>query len=70
MALTVISAFDKFMTDFVNLKPSDSQNARSSRDWLVKQIHNFPSNDNTYPELYSEYDIFLAHLREELRKDH
>jgi hypothetical protein len=68
MALTVISAFDKFMTDFVNLSPSDYKNARASRDWLVKQMHNFPSNDGTFPLLYSENDIFFGSFARRTKK--
>lgn len=60
MGLTVIQAFEKFMTDNVNLDPDDSKKAKGSRDWLMGQIGNFSDGDNTFPEIYTEKNIFYG----------
>lgn len=60
MAKTVIEAFESFLKEKVNLDKDDSKKAKSSRDWLIGQIHNFPENDEKFPNLYSEKDIFYG----------
>lgn len=57
MANTVNTAFDEFVRDVVNLASTDSAGARTSRDWLLKQIRAFPDNANDFPLLYEEKDI-------------
>jgi len=57
MPKTVNAAFDIFKKDTVNLDPDETSKARSSRDWLLKQIASFPSNDDEFPLLYSAIDI-------------
>lgn len=54
MASTVNSAFNKFMTDYVNLDQTQVSRARSSRDWLIKQINSFPSKYEDFPLLYED----------------
>lgn len=54
MATTVITAFNEFMKDYVNLPSTEVTKARASRNWLVDQINNFPSNHIDFPELYTE----------------
>ena len=60
VATSVISAFKEFQRDSVNLDSDQTKIARASRDWLVDQIHSFPSSELTFPYLYSEYDIFFG----------
>lgn len=57
MASTVNTAFDEFLKDTVNLRSNDSDGARTSRDWLFKQIHCFPTSADDFPLLYEEMDI-------------
>lgn len=56
MATTVNTAFNEFMSNKVNLDQDKTKRARSSRDWLVAQIHNFDSK-NGFPILYKEIDL-------------
>ncbi len=56
-ASTVNGAFDEFLRNEVNLSPPDSDGARTSRDWLSKQIQKFPENFDDFPLLYPEQDI-------------
>ena len=57
MATTVNSAFAGFMRDSVNLDPEITKQARSSRDWLIGQIHAFEITAEGFPQLYTEKDI-------------
>ncbi|MEJ1392969.1 MAG: nucleotidyltransferase [Candidatus Sedimenticola sp. (ex Thyasira tokunagai)] len=54
MANTVNTAFDEFMKDYVNLDPAQVSQARTSRDWLIKQINLFPDKYDDFPSLYEE----------------
>lgn len=54
MASTVNNAFSEFMKDYVNLDKDQVAQARSSRNWLVDQINNFPSKYDDFPALYKE----------------
>lgn len=56
MALTVVTAFDEFLSDIINLDPNQTRTARDSKTWLLEQIASF-SNDSTFPILYSDYNI-------------
>lgn len=56
-AKTVDGAFRKFLQNEVNLLESDTSKAKSSRDWLLKQILNFPDADTAFPLLYTDKDI-------------
>jgi hypothetical protein len=60
MASTVISAFNEFLSDIVNLDSDVSKQARSSRDWLVDQIKALSDKNDEFPALYSEKDIFYG----------
>lgn len=60
MVKTVISAFEEFLRDYVNLDQEITNKARKSRNWLVDQIKEFPSNDDTFPRSYSEKNIFFG----------
>ena len=57
MANTVNAAFAKFLTESVNLDPSITKTARSSRDWLISRIHLFESIIDHFPLLYTEKNI-------------
>jgi hypothetical protein len=60
MATTVNNAFAEFLADTVNLDPSVSKQARSSRDWLVEQITALPAKSRDFPQLYSEIDMYYG----------
>lgn len=68
MVKTVNEAFSVFLRDYVNLDPDETQQARSSRDWLLSQIHLFPSKDVSFPRLYSEKDIFFGSFARRTKK--
>ncbi|EKN3347141.1 nucleotidyltransferase [Yersinia ruckeri] len=57
MATTVISAFDEFQKDIVNLNPDVTGNARTSRDWLLGKIAGFEAQDDKFPHLYHDINI-------------
>lgn len=57
MALHVVSAFDEFLANTVNLAAAQTATARDSREWLMGQIHAFPVRHGDFPLLYEEYDI-------------
>lgn len=60
MASTVIMAFNEFLSEIVNLDLDVSKQARSSRDWLVSQIHAIPNKNSEFPPLYPERDMFYG----------
>jgi hypothetical protein len=68
MVKTVNEAFSIFLRDYVNLDPDETQQARSSRDWLLSQIHQFPDKDSSFPRLYSEKDIFFGSFARRTKK--
>lgn len=68
MVKTVNEAFEAFLKDCVNLDPDETKLARSSRDWLVKQIHLFREKDINFPKLYSEKDIFFGSFARRTKK--
>jgi len=53
MASTVIQAFNDFIVNTINLDGDQVRKAKSSRSWLYDRIENFPTNDSTFPLLYS-----------------
>lgn len=57
MATTVTSAFEEFLRNTVNLDSEQSKKARSSRDWLVGQVHEFPNVYPNFPALHNPFDI-------------
>lgn len=68
MAKTVISAFNEFLKDKVNLDSDISKAARTSRDWLINQIHNFTDKDDEFPTFYQEKDIFFGSFARKTKK--
>jgi hypothetical protein len=68
MASTVISAFNEFMAETINLDPAQSDLAKASRDWLMDRIHDFPGKDSTFPKLYSEMDVFFGSFERKTKR--
>ena len=56
MSKTVSAAFNSFQRDIVNLDPTRTKTARSSRDWLVEKINSFTE----FFPLYSEKHIYFG----------
>jgi hypothetical protein len=57
MATTVITAFNEFMANTVNLDPAVTTQARGSRDSLITHLHALPTNDVTFPLSFEEHDV-------------
>ncbi len=57
MAKTVNEAFNTFNKEYVNLDTERTKIARSSRDWLLGRLNNFPDNDGDFPLKYEEKHI-------------
>ncbi|NRT71396.1 nucleotidyltransferase [Clostridium beijerinckii] len=68
MAKTVISAFNEFLKDKVNLDSNVSRTARTSRDWLIAQIHTFTDKDDEFPSFYQGKDIFFGSFARKTKK--
>jgi len=68
MAKTVNEAFNKFLTDTVNLDPDKTKKARGSRDRLVGQIETFPEGDSKFPSIYSEKNILFGSFSRRTKK--
>ncbi|VXC04781.1 nucleotidyltransferase [Massilia sp. 9I] len=68
MAVTVIEAFEEFLSQAVNLDSEVSKSAKRSRDWLVDRIHSFPENDESFPRLYNGMDIFFGSFERKTKK--
>ncbi|NET35909.1 MAG: nucleotidyltransferase [Cyanothece sp. SIO1E1] len=60
MAISVNSAFDEFNKAPVNLDPEQTKKARSSRDWLIKQLEGFPLKIDDFPRLYKDRHIYFG----------
>lgn len=59
MAKTVISAFEEFMKDFVNLDPDIVSEARKSRDNLLDNISEFEGKEDFF-SLYSGFNFHFG----------
>lgn len=57
MAKSVNEAFEEFNKDVVNLIKENTDNARSSRDWLITQLLGFPVNIDDFPNDYPDKHI-------------
>lgn len=58
MATTVTTAFNDFNKDTVNLDPSRTDKANSSRDWLFSQLNKLDEKENlNFPFSYEEKNI-------------
>ncbi len=58
MPNTVSAAFNLYRSDVVDLKDGDSDDAKSSRDFLVSQIIRIASTVDDFPRLYDD-NLFL-----------
>lgn len=66
MATTVITAFNEFMKDTVNLRKSDTDDARASRDWLIGKINDFEKDDVfpvSYPAIHIAFGSFARRTK-------
>ncbi|CAI2418187.1 Uncharacterised protein [Serratia proteamaculans] len=54
MALVVATAFNEFQRNIVNLDHTQTDRARTSRDWLLGRMNSFTSNDNYFPIIYPD----------------
>ena len=67
MAKSVNQAFEEFNEDVVNLIKENTDDARSSRDWLITQLLAFPENveyfPNDYPEKHIRYGSFARNTK-------
>lgn len=68
MATTVTSAFNDFLKNTVNLDAEQVKKARSSRDWLIGKIRDFPNNDSSFPILDSTKDINFGSFARKTKK--
>lgn len=57
MAKTVNDSFNEFNANTVNLISDKTNTARSSRDWLMKQLESLPEKADNFPLLYTEKSI-------------
>lgn len=60
MGRTVITAFNDFQKNVVNLDSEITKTARRSRDWLLGQISEFPTRNNDFPKLYEQKNVFFG----------
>jgi len=67
MATTVNLAFEEFKINVVNLLKSDTDKARTSRDWLITQLKYFPTTiidfPLDYPEKHIKYGSFARNTK-------
>lgn len=70
MATNVITAFNEFLSDTVNLDAGVTDRARGSRDWLVGQLNTLHEKHSDFPLPYAERDIFYGsfHRRTKIRE--
>ncbi|OYU93845.1 MAG: nucleotidyltransferase [Bacteroidetes bacterium B1(2017)] len=57
MPTTVNSAFAQFLKETVNLETERSKTARSSRDWLIRQINSLPERETDFPKLVEDFHL-------------
>jgi hypothetical protein len=63
MPYTVWGAFDRFRKDAVDLNPTITDRARSSRDYLFYQLKRLAQNNVGFPRLLGEYISFGSFAR-------
>jgi hypothetical protein len=68
MAITVIQAFNEFLVDTVNLRKEETATAKTSRDWLLEQISNFPDKVEGFPNFYNGKSVFFGSFSRETKK--
>lgn len=60
MTKNINTAFSTFMKDFVNLESDRVKKGRSSRDWLIEQIESIADENDDFPSLYKDKNIFFG----------
>ncbi len=68
MATTVISAFNEFMADYVNLDANQVAQARASRNWLIGNLNNLSDADNDFPKLYKDMHLAFGSFARSTKK--
>lgn len=68
MAKSVISAFNIFLKDIINLDSEQTKNAKSSRDWLVEKVNNFQDIFTEFPKVYKDKNIFFGSFARRTKK--
>ncbi len=68
MATNINTAFNDFLSNYVNLASEKSKGARKSRNWLVDKIKDFPSTDSNFPNLYNDKNIFFGSFDRKTKK--
>lgn len=68
MVTTVISAFDKFLFEEVNLDKDETRKARYSRDWLLKQLEVFPEKISDFPSYHEDSFINFGSFSRRTKK--
>ncbi len=67
MSSTVNEAFSNFNRDFVNLDPERTKIAKTSRDWLLKQLIGLQDKFTDFPKLYEgmhlNFGSFARHTK-------
>tara|TARA_R110002060_G_scaffold73990_1_gene83043 strand:- start:974 stop:1966 length:993 start_codon:yes stop_codon:yes gene_type:complete len=63
MPTTVTAAFNAFQRDSVNLDPTRTKSARSSRDWLVGKINGFADFFPLYTEKHIHFGSFARRTK-------
>lgn len=63
LAKTVISAFNEFQKDLINLSPQRARSARSSRDWLVDKINGFTDFFPLYKDKHISFGSFARRTK-------
>ncbi|MDR3501244.1 MAG: nucleotidyltransferase [Legionella sp.] len=57
MSVNVITSFQRFLNNKVNLSKEETDKARASRNWLIEQINAFPEKITQFPKLYTDHNI-------------
>lgn len=66
MVTKVISAFNDFLKDTVNLRKPDTNDARASRNWLIDKIDGFENDGEfpvSHPGIHIAFDSFARRTK-------
>lgn len=68
MTTSIITAFNEFQENSVNLDSEQTKAARSSRNWLIDRIHEFDGKYDDFPRLYNDKDIGFGSFARNTKK--
>lgn len=68
MTTSIITAFNEFQANIVNLDTEQTKTARSSRNWLIDRVHEFDEKYDDFPRLYNEKDIGFGSFARNTKK--